>query len=291
MSRRVQQRTPARPEVSCQVRVDIFEMHMYDPVAVAARELHRIGPTDRQVTRVQAPPDIDDRHRAFDLLGALDQRAGVRVHGHGQPVLPRKGLDLIQVLGHSRPAAIVELLRRAPLHVLNDADHEHPATRLRDQLGRLACLADRAVELGLVHYERDEPPDELEPVALQFCRDTLGIVGEEPDRAELRSAQPELGHLRQRPVERRHHAPSRDLTGTPGDWCAGQAVIERRRRTGALLVRLLHSSAVLSLRAALDRSNPVTRLERSNSGSRLYPVAFEEVKLLRTEMSPRWAFV
>ena len=132
-------------------------------------------------------------------------------------------------IGEPGPTVPVELLRRAPIHVLDGGDDQHPGPRFAHQLCRPPSLVDRLIDAPFVEDERNEPADQRQAVTGQKCGQRVRVGGQEPRRAELRAAQAQLCHLAQHGLWHGHRTPARHLARSPRDWRARQPLVDRAR--------------------------------------------------------------
>ena len=70
-----------------QALVDVFEVHMDDPVAGQFRHLDRIPPSQGDVARVEADPNVAGSQQPFDVVWTVDRHAPVGVQGRRQAPL------------------------------------------------------------------------------------------------------------------------------------------------------------------------------------------------------------
>ena len=229
---------------------------------------------------VQAPPHLDHFERALHLLGGLDQRARVRMQRERQARTPTTSPSISsRWSAKPRPAPVVELPRRAPLEVLDDAGHEHLGRRPRRSVARPAGP----------------------PRSLRSASGSCSTSGTNPPTSSVRgaSATPRCSPAR-RGRTRAGRAPCRAARAPPSRRARSGEGIRPQPGTsqapqemgapanlssiGAVgrIVRACVSCMFAwdsSLALDVDRANLPCRLERSNSRvRRLYPVRSQEVK-------------
>ena len=205
------QRQLAGADLRRQHGVHVLEVDVGDAVRVAPDEALRLDPPDQQVAGVEHPPGVGDRERAVDVGGGLDERPDVRVDQQLEPVTGRELGHRGVVRAHARPALVVELDPGRPVLVDDDRrvdDARRPprraATATRSRCSRVGARS------GLVEHERDEAADEAQAVAVELGAHLRAVERQPAERAELRRAQAELGHLAQ-------DTPGVELPPPPGD--------------------------------------------------------------------------
>ena len=148
----------------------------------------------------------------------------VRVEGRDHATLGRAVADPVEVGEHRRPAG----RRRAraassyPSTPVKAARTTTPAPVGEAAVDERVDLGHRVVG-GVVQQHRQEASDGLQVVGGELLGLRLGLVLEEPGRAELGGGEPQLAHLAENRGGVELVAPAGDLADPPGDRGARDA--------------------------------------------------------------------
>ena len=193
-----------------------FRWTSADPIGVAFGDRHRVGPTEREVTGVEAQGDPAAVEEAIELVGLLDERVDVRVQHLGDAVLGDDRVDVVEA-GQQRVPRVGVELRPLPRGEIGDQrGHEALPACGRDRLGDLRrAFAHLLTARAIVEDERHESADERHAVPLE-CRPQLVRIRRKPaERALLHRPQPEIGRLGEHAVDRQLDAPTGHLADAP----------------------------------------------------------------------------
>ena len=196
--------------------VDVLQMDQGDPIGVAFGDQHRIRPTEREVTGVEAQGDTAAVEEAIELVGLLDERVDVRVQHLSDAVLGDDRVDVVETGQQGVPRVGVE---RRPLphgEVGDHRGHETLPACGRDRFGDLrGAFAHLLMAGAVVEDERHESADERHAVPLERRAQHVRIRREPAERALLHRPQPEPRGFSEDAVDRQLQAPTRHLTDTP----------------------------------------------------------------------------
>ncbi len=107
-----------------QGKVDVFQVHQFDPVRIVRRERNWVHSADGKVARIKAPGHLRSGKDLPYMLGSFDQGPDVGMEHLAQAVPGTHPVDHGQLVGDLVPLASVQVKGWGPRHVDHDSGDE-----------------------------------------------------------------------------------------------------------------------------------------------------------------------